>query len=314
MAMSNGEKIGVVGVLATIGVFWYTSKANAAVLKAPVTALKPVTSPTSNGLLGALGKLAAGLVSGIGGGSGGASSGSGGSSGTGGGPASPKGSGIPAGPGAFGTYVINGQPYDANGNAIDENGNIIPGQFDNTGLGPAGAGINADGTLASNPLEFTTGAVVPLSAFEGASIFVPSQPAGGDAAGLIADAEASIGGTAPPSSDLSSSTVAISDNNYTDPNLIPAQPDGGDASGASGLISDAIDNPPAPAVASGSSFDDGQYTYVTDSAGNVMSYSADDGSGGGVTASADASGVGVSDFSGDTSWDTNAFGDPTVNS
>lgn len=84
----------------------------------------------------------------------------------------------------LGSYVgLDGQLYNKDGQALDDNGNVIAGVYDNSGTGPSGAGINADNTIAANPLTFTDntspmfGVVAPLNT---GALSIPVQPDGGN--------------------------------------------------------------------------------------------------------------------------------------
>lgn len=197
-----------------VAAFLFWSRSASAATRLPTAAPTTKSGQGATSWLQGLESALAGLLKG------GAAAGSGGGVGVSGGVTTTSASGgglartdgpvgSTAGAGNLGTYVVNGQPYNADGQAIDANGNPIPGVYDNTGLGPAGAGINSDGTIASNPLEISDGplfgTVVALNTSDIAPVSTPST-SGSD---LLAAAYASPDYTPPPlpSTDLSSAAL-----------------------------------------------------------------------------------------------------------
>lgn len=239
--MTGEEKALLIGGLGIGAIFLFTRSTTAA-----TTPAKPASLQTGT----TLGSLLSSLLRGItGGSSGGASFGAGaagsGSTGSGGQTRSSGGlnpNGDVASSGNFGDYVVNGQVYDANGNALDDNGNIIPGVFDNSGLGPAGAGINANGTLAADPLTISDpssalyGTVVDLNLPTATNgLQLPTGDSGQDISGQAAGLS--------PSGDLPSTSIptvvpVLASTDYVNPlpNLPPVSMDNETASYAGATL------------------------------------------------------------------------------
>ena len=110
----------------------------------------------------------------------------------------------------FGSYVgLNGQLYNIDGQALDDNGRPIPGEFDNSGTGPAGAGINFDNTIATNPLEFGNpndpgsamyGVVIPINT--PGLVTIPNQSGSGDYIAQLQEAADASSGYPPADASL----------------------------------------------------------------------------------------------------------------
>jgi hypothetical protein len=211
MDVMTNKKILVLGGIGVGAVLLFPKLSQALGLKSVAKPKQPPGQPIAqsnplNNLLKALQDALTGKGSGGGLGLGASGSGSGSA-------ASPsKSGGVGTGNfngGNFGSYVVAGQLYDANGNGLDENGNIIPGVYDNSGLGPAGAGINFDGSIATNPLEYSTGAVISLNtpSLDMAVDNVYTQNPGGDTQGLLADARASQDNAPPLDPDLTAALL-----------------------------------------------------------------------------------------------------------
>jgi hypothetical protein len=236
--MKSETKIGV-AILGGGAALWYfmqPGKALAAVRRpntplvgrstnrSPTTG-QPITSATLGGLLSLLDKLK-GDGKGGGGLSAGAGSGGGGTNASGNGRLpGDNGPILPPGlnGGNFGTYVVNGQPYDDFGRALDDNGQVMPGIWDNTGMGPAGAGINSDGSIAVNPLTNEDvsspyyGTVIPMNDPNGQMAGwtqLPTGPTGEDLSGGDSDLGNISGTPASDPIDLAGDTSWQWDENY----------------------------------------------------------------------------------------------------